>query len=512
MIPLSILPNDKITVEFIYRGNELKTEEGLIRGKIVTGTIAVKQIKMGYKAEVYKCPLKFNPLKIEFPALQIGESNSHIISIRNFSAKDYECEFFLPFFQICGFKLTPMWFKLKKGKSIEIKMEYHSQMRKMGAFTLQELEEAYKIDPNRNFDARLRQIEEEKLLALKAEEEEQADAKDLKKKKKEAKKPAPKKKSKKEQEAEEEEQLRQEELEKQRLIEEAEQKKKIEAEFDMSKALAELGGKFWEFNEGKLSSQHYKWLVPCFFKPMNEPETSRSSIYLEINTVTTSKVLISDRSEINFGEIAVGFRKVEEILITNKGDKMADLRMDLLPLFGGFNVLNALRSIPPGKTRNIVIQFEPHNEQEFKEKLRIYCKESSISLNLRGRSVKPEVHLEPENGILDVSSCLVGENIGKKFVIKNISNFALDFKLLTMASGIKNSNGKEAFLFNPSQGKIAASEELEIEVNFQPDRVSQKYWSLIKIDVPNQRNEKQIYIYGACYPRQAYITYWDKVK
>jgi hypothetical protein len=68
-------------------------------------------------------------------------------------------------------------------------------------------------------------------------------------------------------------------------------------------------------------------------------------------------VLISDRTEINFGEIAVGFRKVEEILITNKGDKTADLRMDLLPLFGGFNVLNALRSIPPGKTRNIVIQF-----------------------------------------------------------------------------------------------------------------------------------------------------------
>jgi len=29
--------------------------------------------------------------------------------------------------------------------------------------------------------------------------------------------------------------------------------------------------------------------------------------------------------------------------------------MDLLPLLGGFNVINALRVVPPGKTKNLVI-------------------------------------------------------------------------------------------------------------------------------------------------------------
>ena len=124
---------------------------------------------------------------------------------------------------------------------------------------------------------------------------------------------------------------------------------------------------------------------------MKEPETSRSALFLEINTVSISKMLISDRDVIDFGEIAVGFRRVEEILITNKGENNADLKMDLLPFFGGFNVLNALRTIPPGKTRNIVIQFEPHNQQQFFEWLRIYSSEASVSVQLKGTSVRPEV-------------------------------------------------------------------------------------------------------------------------
>jgi hypothetical protein len=66
----------------------------------------------------------------------------------------------------------------------------------------------------------------------------------------------------------------------------------------------------------------------------------------------------------------------------------------------------------------------------------------------------------------------LGEKIHKKFVLKNISNFALDFKLLSLAHGIKNSDGKEAILFDPCEGKILASEELEIDVFFRPDRVS----------------------------------------
>jgi len=39
-------------------------------------------------------------------------------------------------------------------------------------------------------------------------------------------------------------------------------------------------------------------------------------------------MLIADRDTIDFGEIAVGFRKISELLITNKGENNADMRMD----------------------------------------------------------------------------------------------------------------------------------------------------------------------------------------
>lgn len=101
---------------------------------------------------MFKSPLKFNPLKIDFPALQVGESCSHMMSIKNFSSKVYLCEFFLPFFEVCGLKLTPMFFKIKSGKSIEVNLEYHSKMKKLGAFTLKELKERHENDPKKNFE------------------------------------------------------------------------------------------------------------------------------------------------------------------------------------------------------------------------------------------------------------------------------------------------------------------------------------------------------------------------
>jgi len=61
-----------------------------------------------------------------------------------------------------------MWLILKKGKNVEIKIEYHSKMKKLGAYTLAELEEAYKNDAETNLDARIQKIEQQKLAALKA--------------------------------------------------------------------------------------------------------------------------------------------------------------------------------------------------------------------------------------------------------------------------------------------------------------------------------------------------------
>jgi hypothetical protein len=60
-----------------------------------------------------------------------------------------------------------------------------------------------------------------------------------------------------------------------------------------------------------------------------------------------------------FGEVPVAFKQIKEILIKNIGFKEETLRMEPLTPFGGFSVLNAMRTIEPGETRPVVVQFEP---------------------------------------------------------------------------------------------------------------------------------------------------------
>ena len=61
----------------------------------------------------------------------------------------------------------------------------------------------------------------------------------------------------------------------------------------------------------------------------------------------------------------MGERKVEEVLITNKGTETAILKSDQLPYYSGFEILNALRELKGSKTNRVVVCFEPHEEQPF---------------------------------------------------------------------------------------------------------------------------------------------------
>jgi hypothetical protein len=454
--------------------------------------------------------VRFSALKIDFPTLQIGENSNHLLTIKNYSPKCYVCEIFLPYYKVCGLKISPLVFRLQKGKSIELSVEFHSFFKKLTPFTMADIKEELARDPSTNYELRKRQLQEEQASTRPKDEEEQ-------KGKKKPTAPAPKppgekKKTKKEQDEDEAQRLREEEA--RRLAEAEEEQRRIQLleQYDHDAELRQLGGKMQEFDVQGFQSQHYSWLVPCFFKPLDEPETARSAIYLEINTVSTTKILVADRTEIGFGEIAVGLKKIEELLITNHGSIPAVLRMDLLPLFGGFNVLNALKAIPPGKTRSVVIQFEPHNQQEFKETLRIYSGQSSISIKLKGTSVKPEVTIAPEDGLLQVGAALPGERVERSFEIRNISNFPVEFSLAPQYTGIRRTDGQDAFLYFPAKGLIDSRQACTVKVVFYPDRVSEKYYNVVKIDVPNQKNEKSIFIKGACYPRQGYISYFKPLE
>lgn len=333
LIPLHILPKEKISINLVYRGTEIKTEDTFLTAKIIDGTISTKDLRIPYSCEVMKCPLEFSAKKIDFPALQIDEKVSTSISIKNIAAKDIIIEFFLPEYPLCGLKMTTMVSTIPPQKKIDINFEYSSFFKKLGAFTLLDLQQKYEKDEKRNFDYRMSLVKvEEDALRRKEEEKKQESALPGAKKgqpqaqppKKDQPPPQPPKKdqpqaqpqknlSKKQQQELELELQRQAELDKQR--EEDERLKRIELEknFDMKEGLLKLGGKFYEFNEGEKNySQQYVWLVPCYFKFVGSNDLSKSVVHFEISTVSVEKSLVVSSSLIDFGEIAVGVRKVED--------------------------------------------------------------------------------------------------------------------------------------------------------------------------------------------------------
>jgi len=67
--------------------------------------------------------------------------------------------------------------------------------------------------------------------------------------------------------------------------------------------------------------------------------------------------------------------------------------MEALTPFGGFSVLNAMRTLKPGETKPVVIQFEPHAQQIYEERIVIYSGTTMVSVNLKGTGVRPEVNI-----------------------------------------------------------------------------------------------------------------------
>jgi hypothetical protein len=83
------------------------------------------------------------------------------------------------------------------------------------------------------------------------------------------------------------------------------------------------------------------------------------SIFLEARTTTVPRSLVANVQTLDFGEVPVALRVTKEILIKNTGILEELMKLESLTPFGGFCVLNALRTIVPGETRSVVVKFEP---------------------------------------------------------------------------------------------------------------------------------------------------------
>jgi hypothetical protein len=255
-------------------------------------------------------------------------------------------------------------------------------------------------------------------------------------------------------------------------------------------------------------SQHYEWLVPVYYKSTesNKADDDVKTFYLEARTTTVFRSLVPSVKELDFGEIPVANRNVMEILVKNVGYMEESLRMEPLTPFGGFSVLNALRTLKPGETKPIVVQFEPFSKQMFEERLMIYSNNTVVSVLLKGIGVMPEVEVNgvPDN-LLSFGNVMQNEFIEKGFTIKNISSFSVTFNLASQVQGVDNKSHMAPFTLVPATATIKPGADYPVKIIYQPDHPSNHYFNVILVDIPNQIKPKQVFLRGWCYPRQLFV-------
>ena len=131
----------------------------------------------------------------------------------------------------------------------------------------------------------------------------------------------------------------------------------------------------------------------------------------------------------------------------------------------------------------------------------MFSDHTMVSVLLKGIGVRPEVKITPEDGIVPFGNVLLGENSEKTFSIENVSSFPVNFNLESQVHGVENHRKQVPFVLVPKQGTIPANQSYEVKIIFQPDHVSNDFFDVLLIDIPNQINAKKIYLRGQSYPR-----------
>ena len=135
----------------------------------------------------------------------------------------------------------------------------------------------------------------------------------------------------------------------------------------------------------------------------------------------------------------------------------------------------------------------------------LFSEYTTVSVVIKGIGVRPEVTIEPEEGLIAFGNVLVNETVEKAFKIKNVSSFPVKFNLQSQVHGCTNKRKTVPFVLIPATATIPAKTTYEVKILFQPDHVDNNYFDVLLIEIPNQIKPKQVYLRGQAYDRQLAI-------
>lgn len=293
-----------------------------------------------------------------------------------------------------------------------------------------------------------------------------------------------------------------------------------------------------------------RYVIPCFVAPgrCTEPESLSCSVhntlYLEVHcpAVRPHIVVVSDcgRSVVDFSNVSLGQCEVKSFTIQNISDEPLQLGSSLLDPHGPFQMLNALRTLEPQATHNVIVSFGPNAPKEFHEVLEVRCPRNTLYIRLKGRGVQPVITLSVEDGLLDLGDALVGDTISSNFKISNTSELSITYSLKLdslsplrhsraqvlprfippfndlpetqqHALGPSNYNGMAVFDCVPAQGIIGPGESKEITISFNPDHASELYADEVSVEINNGDQPYSVKLLGRAWSNIVYLRGWDEL-
>ena len=529
----NLLSNEKRFVDIIYEPKDgfVGHREGDIFCRVITDELTTQNIKIKYHIELVKPDIAINPKKICFQALPEGESEELRLTIYNENdSREYDCEFLTPPKCISGLTIMPKVFSISPKKYITCVIKFESAMRDYGPYSYEEVEKELgiklsdgmnQVEKDTEIEGNKNSLLEEKIKnevenTLNMAEEGEGGKKKKPGDKKQEKKPEAKKpEAKKDKKALEEEERKKKEEEELKLKEEQEKKEARLKEFNKEQELKGFGAETTFKDITGDRSCHWKFNIPLFYrqhqdksdqKDNNNNRTENLKVsFIEVHTTCVEKVLVFDKTEIDFGEVSVLTRKTVNLVITNNSNKVAKLSMKPMVITNCFRIVNAIRDIAPHASFNYIVEFLPQKDLPYFDDFTIYTEKTQSTVHLKGLGVKPEVETSVPDNILFIGNSMANNTIEGTFDIINKSNFKINFELKSLKTGKKNKKGLLPFCYVPYCGEIEAKGKVTIKSSFKGDHQDfENYFDFVLIDVPNQKKENKLYIYARCWERQLY--------
>ncbi|XP_067167291.1 cilia- and flagella-associated protein 74 isoform X3 [Apteryx mantelli] len=277
-----------------------------------------------------------------------------------------------------------------------------------------------------------------------------------------------------------------------------------------------------------------KYIIPCFVAS-GDTDGKKSSedlscspyntLYLELHcpAVAPSVVVTSDngKNTVNFGDVAIGHRRIKQITIQNISPEQLELGFSILNPSGPFLLVRPIGMLQPGENKTLIISFCPNENKWFFETLDIWTVKTNLTLSIIGCGVMPSIVCSVEE-VLNMGYVIAKEKVTSTFKIQNTStlNLRYSIQLDSLSStrdkdqqrlpsfmtsslqrtdfvGTQNYNGLSVFSVYPIEGEIVAGKSQDFIVTFGPDHESLYYSDRLKVVLFGKEIAHVIHLKGA---------------